>query len=107
MMEYKGYQAAVTWDDAAEGFCGRVLGIRDVIFFEAPSRERLEYEFHISIDDYLAFCAERGLPPDKPLSGRVSLRLNPDTHRAATKAAHAAGKSLNAWLSETIEQAVG
>ena len=107
MMEYKGYRAAVSYDAEAKALHGEVVGTRDVIFFEAESVEKLEQEFHLSIDDYLAACAERGREPDRAFSGRVPLRLRPELHRAATEAARAAGKSLNAWLSDTIEQATG
>ena len=34
MMQYKGYRAAVTFDDAANVFHGEVVGTRDVITFE-------------------------------------------------------------------------
>lgn len=105
MMKYKGYKAAVSFDYEAGVFHGEVVDTRDVIVFEGDSVARLEEEFRFSIDDYLAVCAERGRTPDRPFSGRVPLRLSPDVHRAATSAAKAEGKSLNAWLSETIERA--
>ena len=101
MMEYKGYRAAVIYDDEAGNFYGEVVGTRDVITFEPTSVEQLQKEFRFSIDDYLAVCAERGRQPDKPFSGKISLRVSPQVHRAA--AAKAPGKSLNAWLSETVE----
>ena len=105
MMQYKGYRAAVTYDGEAGVIHGEVVDTRDVIFFEATSVEQLNQEFQSSIDDYLAVCAERGRTPDKPFSGRIPLRLRPEVHRAATAAARAEGKSLNAWLAETIELA--
>ena len=67
----------------------------------------LRAAFKDSVDEYLTFCIERGRTPDKPFSGRVPLRISSEVHRAATAAAVAEGKSLNAWLSETIERAVG
>ena len=105
MMNYKGYRAAVAYDDEAGIFHGEVIGTRDVITFEGTSVEQLRKEFRFSIDDYLTVCAERGRQPDKPFSGKIPLRVAPKVHRAATAAARAAGKSLNAWLAETVEQA--
>lgn len=105
MMNYKGYRATVAYDDEAGIFHGEVIGTRDVITFEGTSVEQLRKEFRFSIDDYLAVCAERGRQPDKPFSGKIPLRVAPKVHRAATAAAKAAGKSLNAWLAETVEQA--
>lgn len=104
-MNYKGYRAAVAYDDEAGIFHGEVIGMRDVITFEGTSVEQLRKEFRFSIDDYLAVCAERGRQPDKPFSGKIPLRVAPKVHRAATAVAKAAGKSLNAWLAETAEQA--
>ena len=79
--------------------------------------EELNREFQSSINDYLDFCAERGHEPDKRFSGQISLtaffsqrviilRVSPDVHRAANAIAKSEGKSLNAWIAETIERAV-
>ncbi len=105
MMKYKGYSAAVSFDYDAGVFHGEVVDTRDVIVFEGDSVARLEREFHISKDDYLVVCAERDRKPDRPFSGRIPLRLRPEVHRAATTAARAEGKSLNAWLAEKFESA--
>ena len=105
MMEYKGYRAAVVYDDEAGIFHGEVVDTRDVITFEGTSVEQLQKEFRFSIDDYLTVCAERGRQPDKPFSGKIPLRVPQEVHRAAAAAAKGAGKSLNAWLTETVEQA--
>ena len=105
MMDYKGYRAAVSYNDEAGIFHGEVIGTRDVITFEGTSVEQLRKEFRFSIDDYLVVCAERGRQPDKPFSGKIPLRVAPEIHRAAAAAAKAAGKSLNAWLAEMVEQA--
>jgi predicted HicB family RNase H-like nuclease len=58
-----------------------------------------------SVDDYVALCAARGEEPEKPLSGKVLLRLTPEIHRAAMLAAAQQRRSLNAWASEVIELA--
>ena len=107
MMMYKGYRAKVEFDYEGQTLRGEVINTRDVIFFEGTSVEELNKEFRFSIDDYLAMCAERGEEPDKPFSGKVALRMSPEIHRAAAAAAQAEGKSLNAWLSDTIESSVG
>ncbi len=50
-------------------------------------------------------CAEDGVEPRKSYSGKFVLRLDPETHEAATAAAIAEGKSLNQWAAETIREA--
>ena len=102
MMEYKGYRAAVTFDDEAGVLHGEVTGTRDVIIFEGTSVVELRKEFEFSVDDYLRVCKERGRTPDKPYSGKIPLRVPSEVHRAADAAAKAQGKSLNAWITETV-----
>lgn len=106
MLTYKGYQAKVDLDYDTGALYGRVVNTRDIIFFEAASFEQLKKEFKFSIDDYLAMCAERGEEPDRPYSGNVALRMSPELHRAVATAARVEGKSLNAWLNDTVERAV-
>ena len=104
-MTYKGYKASVVYDDEVEMLHGEVLGPKSVLTFQATSIEQLKREFAFSVDDYLAFCAERGIEPDKPSSGKISLRVPPQVHSAAISAANLEGMSLNAWISKTIEKA--
>jgi len=59
-MTYKGYEAAVEYDKDAETFHGEVANVRDVITFQARSVSELNEAFAESVEDYLAFCKERG-----------------------------------------------
>ena len=103
MLEYKGYVGTVEADDGA--FVGRVVGLRDVITFEGSTFTEVEQAFRDSIDDYLTFCAERGEQPDRPYSGKIPLRLEPELHRRAALQAQAEGVSLNQWIAKRIETA--
>lgn len=103
MLEYKGYTGIVEAEDGV--FAGRVIGLRDVVTFEGRSFTEVEQAFRDSIDDYLAFCAERGEPPDRPYSGKIPLRVSPETHRRAAMRAAAEGISLNQWIALRIESA--
>ena len=60
MMQYKGYMGHVEYDDEAKILHGRVLGITDVITFQADTAREIEKAFRDSVDDYLQFCAQRG-----------------------------------------------
>jgi len=106
MMEYKGYVGKVEFDDAAGIVHGEVINTRDVITFQGVSVRELRKAFQDSVDDYLAFCAERGEPPDKPFSGQFVTRIPPELHRQVNLAASMSGKSLNAWVSEQLQSAV-
>ena len=101
MLEYRGYFGTVEADDGV--FVGRVAGLRDVITIEGATFAEVEQAFRDSIEDYLAFCAERCEPPDRSYSGKIPLRVSPETYRRAAMLAHAAGMSLNQWIAHRIE----
>jgi predicted HicB family RNase H-like nuclease len=106
MMEYKGYVGKVEFDDEAGLFHGEVLDTRDVITFQGKSVAELKTAFQGSIDDYLAFCEQRGEEPNKPFSGQFVTRIPPELHRQVNLAASISGKSLNAWVAEQLQIAV-
>lgn len=106
MMNYKGYIGKVEFDDEAGIFHGDVINTRDVITFQGESVTELKQAFHESVDDYLAFCKQRGEAPDKPFSGQFVTRIPPDLHRQVNVAAALSGKSLNAWVTEQLQGAV-
>jgi predicted HicB family RNase H-like nuclease len=102
MKPYKGYRATVSFDEDALLFHGEVLGIRDVITFQARTAEELPRAFHDSVDDYLNWAAEDGFEPEKPFSGSLSLRASPELHRRMSDAAARQAKSLNQWMVEAL-----
>jgi len=104
MLKYKGYCAKVGLDDEAGVLHGEVIGTRDVITFQADTAKQAITEFHASVDDYLAFCAERDEAPEKPLSGQFLVRATPDLHRRVHIAASASGLSVNAWLTKALDE---
>jgi predicted HicB family RNase H-like nuclease len=106
MIEYKGYVGRVEFDDEIGAFHGEVVNTRDVITFQGTTVVELRKAFRESIDDYLAFCRERGEQPERPYSGRFVTRVSPDLHRKISIAASFAGKSLNAWVAEQLERDV-
>jgi len=107
MMDYKGYLATVEYDDEAGIFHGEVVNTRAVITFQGVSVDELHREMAASIEDYLAWCAERGKEPEKPYSGTLLVRATPTLHRAVAQAAAREHESVNAWVTHTLEKAVG
>lgn len=105
MIEYKGYLGKIEFDDAANIFHGEVVNIRDVITFQGQSVDELRQAFEDSIEDYLAFCAERGEEPEEPFSGRITVQLSPEEHRRVILAAIKAGKRIDNWVADVLEQA--
>lgn len=46
--------------------CVKILGINELVTFEAEKPSDVEREFHEAVDDYIKFCAEIGKEPEKP-----------------------------------------
>lgn len=105
-MTYRGYTAAVEYDADDHLFSGRVVGLRDVVYFEGTSVEELEAAMRETVDDYLALCAEKGKDPDRPYSGKVGLRLDAELHRAAAARAAEEGRSLNEFIADSVRDSV-
>jgi predicted HicB family RNase H-like nuclease len=76
---------------------------RDVITFQGSSVAELEAAFHDSIDDYISWCEDEGVPPEKPYSGKFNLRLSPELHREVAVAAKRLNTSINAFVERAIE----
>ena len=69
MLRYKGYTGYVEFDDEADMLHGEILDTRDVVTFQGRTVDEVRKAFRDSVDDYLAFCAERNEQPEKPFSG--------------------------------------
>lgn len=104
MLVHKGYMGHVEFDDEMEIFHGEVINTRDVITFQGSTVEEIKTAFIDSVEDYLAFCEERNEQPDRPFSGKLNLRLEPELHRKAYVAAKLNHMSLNQWITSAIRQ---
>lgn len=104
-MNHKGYTARIEFDERDNIFVGRVLGLHAMISFHGETVAQLRTEFETSIEEFLSDCKEQGVRPEKPASGKLMLRVPPQVHGAALVAAQAAGKSLNQWATEVLEEA--
>lgn len=102
-MNYKGYTAAVEYEPDDRVFHGRVNDISDVVTFEGTSVDELEAAFRNAVDEYVAFCEEKGRVPQRPYSGRFLVRVPPAVHRRVSEAATRAGESMNAWVQHALE----
>ncbi|MBN2689462.1 MAG: type II toxin-antitoxin system HicB family antitoxin [Gammaproteobacteria bacterium] len=103
MLSHKGYIGHVEFDEEAEIFHGEVINTRDVITFQGDSIKTIKKALVDSVEDYLAFCEERGESPERPFSGRFNVRIEPELHREAYIAAKQAGISLNSLIVEAIK----
>lgn len=101
---YKGYAAVINYDAECQTIRGEVININDMITFSGDSLGEIIAAFHDAMDDYLEHCAEIGREPEKPFSGKISLRITPDLHKKAAFSAKIANISLNEFLTQAIEE---
>ena len=104
-MTHKGYAARVEFDERDNLFVGHLAGIRDVVGFHGDSVAALHLAFEEAVDDYIETCRQAGRDPQRPASGKLMLRIPPESHAAALRAAELAGKSLNQWAGDVLRDA--
>lgn len=93
----------VEFDDDQHIFTGSVINTIDVITFQGESVKELETAFQDSVEDYLAWCKEDGVEPEKPYSGKFNVRFDPAVHQRAAIAAKKQGISLNRFVEKSVE----
>ena len=103
-LSYKGYSARVEFSSEDDSFIGHVAGIRDVVGFHGDTVAELKAAFEEAVNDYLDACEKIGKSPQKPYSGKLMLRLDPEVHAAIATAAELNGKSINQWVAETLNR---
>ena len=101
-MKYKGYRGMIVYDEEDRSFFGRVIGIRDVITFQGKTVDELEQALIDSMDEYFDWCAELGQKPEKPCSGNLRLRMNPELHAGLVLEAASEGISLNSLINKKL-----
>jgi len=102
MMEYKGYVGIVEYDGKAKIFHGEVVNTRDVITFQGKTVDEIEKAFQESIDDYISWCEQNGVSPEKPYSGKFNLRLSPELHREVAVTAKRLKLSINPFVEKAL-----
>ena len=106
-MEYKGYTGSVEFSEADGVFFGKVQGIRALISYEGTTAKELIDDFHGSVDDYLALCAENGIEPEKAYKGSFNVRVSPELHRQAVIYAATHQMTLNSFVESAMRSALG
>ena len=103
IMSFGEYSAVVSYDAEIGQFRGEFLNLNGGADFYATDIEGLKKEGQISLDEYLAVCAEKGISPKrKQYSGKLSVHIDPVLHEKAARIAQAKHKSLSAIIGEAL-----
>ncbi len=107
VMTYKGFIGRVEVDEDENVLHGRIVNIDHVVTFIGKSVPEVRKALKDSVEDYLAFCKEQGIEPNKPYSGKFVVRLDPKVHAAVVAAAAEEDQSLNDFVVAQLAHAVG
>ena len=67
-MNYKGYQAQITYNEEDEIFIGHISNIQqDIIAFDGNSIAELQQALKAVINEYLEDCIKAGKQPEEPI----------------------------------------
>jgi len=105
-MTYRGYTALLEYDEKKYGFSGKILYIRRSISFEGETLKEFRAAFKLEVDEYIRFCKQRDIKPDKPFKGSFNVRISPELHRKASMKAEQEGISLNKIVENAIRRFV-
>ena len=105
ILKHKGYVARVEFDPDDCIFVGHIDGIEDNVGFHSDSTKGLVAAFREAVEDYLETCKIAGKPADRPFSGNVFLRVDPEIHAKAATAARLSGVSLNQFGADALRTA--
>lgn len=67
ILYYKGYYGKIEYSAEDKVIYGKIMGIYSLISFESESATDIETEFHNAVDDYLSYCEEEGIEPEKTI----------------------------------------
>jgi predicted HicB family RNase H-like nuclease len=105
-LAYKDYVGSAELSAEDQCFHGKILFIDDIVTYEGESYKELKTAFEEAVDRYLAYCEKSGKPASKPYSGSFNVRIGPELHRQAVKAAYLKSMTLNQFVVNAIESAI-
>ncbi|MBO4455237.1 MAG: type II toxin-antitoxin system HicB family antitoxin [Bacteroidales bacterium] len=105
-LRYKGYIGSVAYSEPDKVFFGKLEGIDDLVNYEGESVAELTAAFEEAVEDYLIFCKEHNVKPEKSYTGTFNVRIAPMAHREIANRASAAGISINAFVKNALDEAL-
>lgn len=106
ILHYKGFMGSVAFSEKDGVFFGKIEGIKQLVNFEGDSVKELKQSFHEAVDDYLTYCANENIDPQKHYSGSLNIRISPEIHSRIALLAKRRGISINAFIKQALEKQV-
>lgn len=103
LLQYKGYYAEIHFSAEDEVFYGKLIGINDLVNFEADSVKGLKKTFKEAVEDYLETCKNLNKAPDKTYKGSFNVRIPSELHKEAALFAAIKKITLNDFVRYAID----
>jgi len=103
LLQYKGYYAEIHFSAEDEVFYGKLIGINDLVNFEADSVKGLKKAFKETVEDYLETCRNLNKAPDKTYKGSFNVRIPSELHKEAALFAAIKKITLNDFVRYAID----
>lgn len=104
LMEINGYQAFIQYDPEIEMFRGEFIGLNGGADFYAKDVDSLHKEGALSLNIFLDMCKENNAEIYKHHIHEIA--FPPQLYQRINAAAEKAGKNINQWINDTLQQVV-
>lgn len=107
-LRYKGYEGSVEYSAEDNCLYGKVMGLSDgtLILYEGMSIEELRKDFEDAVDDYLIFCEDNGLKPEKSYTDLLNIEVASELHSRIAMLATKSGLSISSFIKKALEKQV-
>lgn len=95
VLNHKGYTGTIDFSLKDNILFGKIIGIDDLVSYEAENLSQLKKAFKEAVEDYLDNCKEIGKNPDKTFSGTFNVRTSNQLHKKLSFLASSRNMKLN------------
>ena len=104
LMQYKGYYGSIEASTSDNILFGKLQFIQPLVNYEGTTVAELKNAFEEAVEDYLKYCQDTGLTPEKPFKGSFNIRVGPQKHaRIMLHVKRNDLKSLNKFINQAID----
>lgn len=102
-LKHLGYYGSVEYSSEDNILHGKIIGISDLVTYEAESVEELQKAFEEAVTDYLTTCEDLGKEPNKYYKGVFNVRTSSDVHAQLSLLAERNSIKLNEVVNRAFD----
>lgn len=105
-LKYKEYLGSVEYSAEDSVLYGKIIGINDLVTYQASSVKELEESFKEAVEDYLELCEDIGKEPNKLFKGSFNVRTSRHVHKSLAIMAARKKMKLNELVNKAFDYLV-